>query len=242
MEIIEVKNLTKSYKDVRALDGVSLSIKKGEFFSVLGENGAGKSTLIKIISGITDYDSGEVKVLKKDVNNLPLDIKKEISVLPQENAIIDNLTVYQNLELILKLYGKEKNKIKEIIEQNINKFGLKEVINKRAKTLSGGIKRRLSIAMSLMLEPKIVFLDEPTVALDVFLRREIWEIIKELKGKTTVILTTHYLEEAESLSDRVAILYKGKILDIDSVENMIIKTNSKNLEDAFIKIIKGEKL
>lgn len=237
---IRINNLTKKYKDVLAVDNVSFSVKSNEVFALLGVNGAGKTTTIKMMTNLIRSDNGDVFYddfsLAKDGKN----IMQYINVSPQETAIAENLTVKENLAFIAGIYGLDKNlalqKTNEIIEQ----FNLNDVKNKRAKLLSGGMKRRLSIAMALVSNPKVLFLDEPTLGLDVLARAELWKLISSLKEKMTIILTTHYMEEAESLADTVAIMNKGKIIEIDSPKNIMAKTNSASLEQAFIKIVQGE--
>lgn len=234
MNIITVNNVCKNYKSKKALDNISLVIKKGELFGLLGVNGAGKTTLIKILCGLTKKTSGTVNIhginLDTDINK----IKEIIDISPQETSVANNLTVKENLEFFANIYN---NNNKETLNQIIDNFSLHEVLNQKAKTLSGGYKRRLSIAIALTSKPQILFLDEPTLGLDVFARRELWSIIKKLKENITIILTSHYLEEIESLCDRVAILSNGKLLQTDTIANLINTTNAKNFEDAFIKIV-----
>jgi ABC-2 type transport system ATP-binding protein len=232
--MIEIKNLSKSYKNNLAVNDVSLTIKDGELFGLLGVNGAGKTTIIKILSGLINNSSGEVFIdglsIDKDMNK----IKEFIDVSPQETAIAPNLSVKENLEFFARV---RDNNSSNIINEVINTFKLDEVINQRAKTLSGGWQRRLSIAIALISSPKILFLDEPTLGLDVLARRELWKIILSLKGKITIVLTSHYLEEIEALCDRVAILAKGKMLTVGTCEEIKEKTQCTNFEDAFIKVV-----
>jgi ABC-2 type transport system ATP-binding protein len=209
MNIITIDNVCKNYKSKKALDNVSLSIKQGELFGLLGVNGAGKTTLIKILCGLTRKTSGTITI-----NNFNLDkeidkIKEIIDISPQETSVANNLTVKENLEFFANIYN--NNDVKTINEI-IDIFNLNEVLNQRAKSLSGGYKRRLSIAIALISKPKILFLDEPTLGLDVFARRELWNIIKKLQKNITIILTSHYFEEIENLCDRVAILSNDKSL------------------------------
>ena len=237
MNIITIDNVCKNYKSKKALDNVSLSIKQGELFGLLGVNGAGKTTLIKILCGLTRKTSGTITI-----NNFNLDkeidkIKEIIDISPQETSVANNLTVKENLEFFANIYN--NNNLKTINEI-IDIFDLNGVINQRAKTLSGGYKRRLSIAIALISKPKILFLDEPTLGLDVFARRELWNIIKKLKKNITIILTSHYLEEIENLCDRVAILSNGKLLKTGTIEEIKQITNTKNFEDAFIKLVEAK--
>ncbi len=239
MGIITIDGVCKNYKLKKALDGVSLTIKKGELFGLLGVNGAGKTTLIKILCGLTKKTSGSITIdgfdLDKDVDK----IKEIIDISPQETSVANNLTVKENLEFFANIYG---NNDLDAINEVVEIFSLNDVLNQRAKTLSGGYKRRLSIAIALISKPKILFLDEPTLGLDVFARRELWKIIKKLQKNITIILTSHYLEEIESLCDRVAILSKGKILQIGTIQEIKEITNTESFEDAFIKLVeaKGE--
>lgn len=237
MNIITINNVCKNYKSKKALDNVCLSIKQDELFGLLGVNGAGKTTLIKILCGLTRKTSGTITI-----NNFNLDkeidkIKEIIDISPQETSVANNLTVKENLEFFANIYG--NNDIKTINEI-IDIFNLNEVLNQRAKTLSGGYKRRLSIAIALISKPKILFLDEPTLGLDVFARRELWNIIKKLQKNITIILTSHYLEEIENLCDRVAILSNGKLLKTGTIEEIKQITNTQNFEDAFIKLVEAK--
>lgn len=236
MNIIKIDNICKNYKTLKALDNVSLSIDNGELFGLLGVNGAGKTTLIKILCGLTKKTSGSVLIngfnLDSDIDK----IKEIIDISPQETAIAENLTVKENLEFFANIYS---NTDADYINEIIDTFSLSNVLNTRAKILSGGYKRRLSIAIALISKPSILFLDEPTLGLDVFARRELWNIIKKLKNKITIILTSHYLEEIENLCDRVAILSKGKLLKMGTIDELKQITNSDNFEDAFIKLVES---
>ena len=236
MEMIKVKNIVKKYKDVNALNDVSLTINEGELYGLLGVNGAGKTTLMKILSGLSKCDSGEAYINRLSLNEIDK-IKEIIDVSPQETSVAMNLTVKENLLFFQKLYDKEDE---NYLNHIISSFGLQEVLSRRAKTLSGGWQRRLSIAVSLVSKPKILFLDEPTLGLDVLSRRELWNIIKELKGKMTIVLTSHYLEEIEALCDRVAIMSKGKILEEGTILEIKNKTNESSFEEAFVKIVGGK--
>ena len=231
MDIIKIKNLTKKFKEKIAVNNINLSIGEGELFALLGTNGAGKTTTIKMVSTLILPTSGEIEVLGYDVKKDSMKIREFLNVSPQETAIAPNLSVKENLEFMAGVY-------KELISI----FKLDEVINQKAKTLSGGWQRKVSIAIALINNPKILFLDEPTLGLDVIARRELWNIIETLKGKVTIILTTHYMEEAESLSDRIGIMSKGKIIEVGTAEELAKKTNSKNFEDAFVKIVTGGEL
>ena len=234
---IDIKDLTKKYKDVVAVSNLNIKIKKGEIFSLLGTNGAGKTTTIKILSTLLLPSNGEVKINNFDLIKDKMKIKEIINISPQETAIAPNLTVLENLEFMAGIY-QIKNK-KEKIDTLIKTFNLEEVLNKKAKNLSGGYQRKLSIAISLINDPQILFLDEPTLGLDVISRKELWKVIKELKGKVTIILTTHYMEEANSLSDRVGIMNKGKLIALGTPNELIKKSKTKTFEDAFVKIVTG---
>ncbi len=236
MAAIKIDNLSKRYKDTLAVDNLSLSIEKGELFSLLGVNGAGKTTTIKMLSGLTKPSEGDAEILGISVVKKPLDVKTLMNVSPQETAVAPNLSVSENLELIAMIYGCSKKEAKEKAENMIKQFGFKKMSRKKAKTLSGGWKRKLSIAMGLITEPKILFLDEPTLGLDVLARRELWKMIESLKGKVTIILTTHYLEEAEALSDRIGIMSEGKLKALGALDEILEKTSAKNLEDAFVEL------
>ena len=230
-ESIVVTDLCKDYRDVRALDRVSLTVDRGELFGLLGVNGAGKTTLIKILSGLVSKTSGDATVEGLSVPRDMEKIKEILSVSPQETAIAPNLTVLENLRFFASIYGKTDE---ENLRRIISTFSLEEVLNRRAKTLSGGWGRRLSIALALVTEPRVLFLDEPTLGLDVLARRELWDIIRALRGKITIVLTSHYLEEIEALCDRVAILASGKLLDIGTVAEIKARTGKETIEDAFV--------
>lgn len=235
--MIEIKNLTKKFKDKIAVNNISLTINEGELFALLGTNGAGKTTTIKMMSTLILPTSGEIKVEGYDIRKDNMKIKEFINVSPQETAIAPNLTVKENLEFMAGVYkiNNKNEKINELVED----FKLQEVLKQKAKTLSGGWQRKLSIAISLINNPKILFLDEPTLGLDVIARRELWSVIEKLKGKITIILTTHYMEEAESLSDRVGIMNKGNLIEVGTPKELIEKAGTKNFEEAFVKIATG---
>ena len=234
MDIITIENLIKRYKDIKAIDNVSLRIKRGELFGLLGVNGAGKTTLIKILSGLTKKSSGNIVIDGFNLDTQMDKIKEIIDISPQETSVANNLTVKENLEFFANIYN---NNDLQTINEIVDVFKLEEVLHQRAKTLSGGYRRRLSIAIALISKPKILFLDEPTLGLDVFARRELWTIIKKLKESITIILTSHYLEEIEQLCDRVAILSKGKLLQVGTIEDIKNTANSSKFEDAFVKLV-----
>ena len=238
--MIKTVNLTKKYKDVIAVDGLNLEINEGELFSLLGVNGAGKTTTVKMLATLSKPTDGNAYVGGFDVDKDVYEVKKIISISPQETAIASNLTVKENLEFICGIYGFDKNVTKDKIIKLCDELNLDEVINKKASKLSGGYKRRLSIAMSLICEPKVLFLDEPTLGLDVISRAELWSYIKKIKDRLTIVLTTHYMEEAEKLSDRVGIMQKGKLIAVGSPAEIKAQAGVDSFEDAFIKLVKGE--
>lgn len=237
MAEIEIKQLNKLYGNLHALKDINLGIEKNELFGLLGVNGAGKTTLIKILTCLSKQTSGEAYVHGFSVKDNPEKIKEIVDVSPQETAVAHNLTVRENLDFFASLYN---TRDEAYISSVVNAFSLEEVENQRAKTLSGGWKRRLSIAIGLISKPKILFLDEPTLGLDVIARRELWKIINNMKGKITIILTTHYLEEAEALCDRVAVMAKGKVKATGTPAELKAIAKTDNFEDAFIKIAEGE--
>lgn len=240
MLAIETNNLTKKFKEKIAVNGIDLKINEGELFALLGTNGAGKTTTIKMLSTLILPTDGEVKILGLDIIKDRQKIKEVLNVSPQETAIAPNLSVKENLEFMAGVYQipNKEEKINELIKL----FKLEEVLKQKAKTLSGGWQRKISIAISLINEPKILFLDEPTLGLDVIARKELWKVIEKLKGRITIILTTHYMEEAESLSDRIGIMAKGNLIDVGTSEELIKKAETKNFEDAFVKIATGGEL
>lgn len=239
MDAIRIESLTKRYKDVLAVDNLTLTIKNGELFSLLGINGAGKTTTIKMLSCLTAPTSGDAYISGKSVCSDSAAVKKLIAVSPQETAVAYGLSVKENLELICGAHGFSKEKRNSKIKELCDILALCDVINRKAGKLSGGWQRRLSIAMALISEPEILFLDEPTLGLDVIARSDLWDIIRSLKGKVTIILTTHYMEEAEALSDRVAIMKDGKLLICDTVDNIKKEADTDDFESAFVRIVKG---
>ena len=236
---IEIRNLTKQYRDVVAVDHLSLDVRRGELFSLLGVNGAGKTTTIKMLCCLTAPTEGDAILLGKSIRTDALAVKAVIAVSPQETAVAPGLSVRENLELICGVHGFDKAKKEAKIAELTALLGLEQVIGKKAGKLSGGWQRRLSIAMALISEPEILFLDEPTLGLDVLARSDLWEIIRALKGKVTVILTTHYMEEAEALSDRIAIMKDGKLLVCDTADAIKKAAGTDSFEQAFIKVVKG---
>ena len=239
MNAIEIQNLTKRYRDVTAVDSLSLSVEEGELFSLLGVNGAGKTTTIRMLSALSTPTSGDALLLGKSVVRESAAVKRLIAISPQESAVAPALSVKENLALICGVHGFSKEKTAEKIGELSALLGLKDVLSRRANKLSGGFKRRLSIAMALISEPKILFLDEPTLGLDVLARSDLWDVIRALKGKVTIVLTTHYMEEAEALSDRVAVMKDGRLLVCDTPDAIKEQTGATRFEDAFVRIVKG---
>jgi len=238
MQAIRTMELVKKYKNLTAVDGLRLDIKHGELFSLLGVNGAGKTTTIKMLSCLTKPTSGDAIVGGYSITEEPEQVKKLIGVSPQETAVAPNLTVKENLELICGIHGFSREKTEGKIGELSEQFALDEVLKRKAGKLSGGFQRRVSIAMALISEPKILFLDEPTLGLDVIARHDLWEVIRSLKGKITIILTTHYMEEAEALSDRIGIMKSGSLLAIGTVDELNRKAHTNDFETAFVSIVK----
>lgn len=239
MNAISISNLTKEYGDFVAVDNLSLEIKEGELFALLGVNGAGKTTTLKMLSGLIKVTNGEAILLGNSIVTDPYAAKSELNISPQETAVAGNLSVMENLELVAGIYGQDNKAAKESVSRMLSEFGLDNVKNKKAKKLSGGMQRRLSIAMALITEPRILFLDEPTLGLDVIARHELWTSIKNIKGKVTIILTTHYLEEVEELSDRIGVMANGKLVATGTAEELKEQTKADTFERAFISIVGG---
>ena len=239
MEAIRAVNLTKQYNDTIAVDQLNLQIQQGEIFSLLGVNGAGKTTTIKMLSCLTQPTEGDAFLGGKSIRTDIAAVKSMIAVSPQETAIAPGLSVEENLELICGAYGIVKAKQNQKIPQIIQLLHLDSIRKKKAGKLSGGWQRRLSIAMALISQPQILFLDEPTLGLDVLARSELWDLIRDLKGKVTIILTTHYMEEAEALSDRIGIMKNGRLLLCGTAAEIKKAANTESFEQAFIQIVKG---
>ena len=238
MLAIKTNELVKRYKKITAVDKLDLEIRKGELFSLLGVNGAGKTTTIKMLSCLTKPTDGDAVVGGHSITKESEQVKRLIGVSPQETAVAPNLSVEENLELICGIHGFSKEKTQAKITELSERFGLDTVLQRKAGKLSGGWQRRVSIAMALISEPKILFLDEPTLGLDVIARHELWETIRALKGNVTIILTTHYMEEAEALSDRIGIMKSGKLLAVGTVDELNERAGTKDFEAAFISIVK----
>ncbi|MEC1901982.1 ABC transporter ATP-binding protein [Bacillus atrophaeus] len=237
---IEIKNLTKKFKERTAVDNLSLMIEKGEFFALLGQNAAGKTTTIKMLSCLSTPTSGDALMLNDSIVKNPEAVKQKINISPQETAVAPNLSVKENLEFIASIYGSKKQEAEQKAVEMMTKFGLLERAKNKTKTLSGGLQRRLSIAMALISNPQIIFLDEPTLGLDVRARRDLWKVLLELKGKITIVLTTHYLEEVEALADRVGIIHGGKLHALGTIDELKEKTGHSSLEDIFLTLTEEE--
>ena len=238
MQAIKTTELVKRYKNITAVDKLNLEIREGELFSLLGVNGAGKTTTLKMLSCLTMPTYGDAVVGGYSITKESEQVKRLIGVSPQETAVAPNLSVEENLELICGIHGFSKEKTQAKITELSERFGLDTVLQRKASKLSGGLQRRVSIAMALISEPKILFLDEPTLGLDVIARHELWETIRSLKGKITIILTTHYMEEAEALSDRIGIMKNGKLLAVGTVDELNDKAGTNDFETAFVSIVK----
>lgn len=240
MHAIQTIDLSKKYRNLTAVNRINVTIEEGELFALLGVNGAGKTTTIKMLTGLTQPSGGEALIGGYRITKEPEQIKQLIGVSPQETAVAPNLSVKENLELICRIYGFSKEKTNEKIATLSRQFTLESVLQRKAGKLSGGWQRRVSIAMALISEPKILFLDEPTLGLDVLARHELWETIRALKGKITIILTTHYMEEAAVLSDRIGIMKDGRLLAVGSVDELNAKAGTNDLEAAFVALIKED--
>lgn len=241
MLAIKTTNLVKRYKELTAVDKLNLEIMQGELFSLLGVNGAGKTTAIKMLSCLTSPTEGEAMVGGYSITSEAQKVKRLIGVSPQETAVAPNLSVKENLELICGVHGFSKEKTAAKIKELSARFDLEDILKRKAGKLSGGWQRRVSIAMALISEPEILFLDEPTLGLDVIARHELWSAIRALKGKVTIILTTHYMEEAEALSDRIGIMKSGRLLALGSAEELKALAGASDFESAFVSIVKGER-
>ena len=240
MHAIQTTALTKRYKEITAVDGLDLEIRQGEFYALLGVNGAGKTTAIRLLTGLTRPTSGDALVGGYSITREREQVKQRIGVAPQETAIAPNLTGKENLELICGIYGFSKAKTTAKIKELTGQFSLDPVLMRRAGKLSGGWQRRVSIAMALISEPQILFLDEPTLGLDVLARHELWDAIRALKGRITIVLTTHYMEEAAALSDRIGILKNGRLLAVGTAAELMERSGTDDFEQAFVTIVKED--
>ena len=238
MQAIKTNELVKQYKDLTAVNKLNLEIQQGELFSLLGVNGAGKTTTIKMLTCLTKPTDGDALVGGYSITKDAEQVKRLIGVSPQETAVAPNLSVKENLELICGIHGFSKEKKAAKIQELSQQFDLQSVLGRKAGKLSGGWQRRVSIAMALISEPQILFLDEPTLGLDVLARHDLWDAIGALKGKVTIILTTHYMEEAEALSDRIGILKSGRLLAVGTVEELNKMAGTDDFETAFVSLVK----
>lgn len=236
MTAIDIQNLTKHFGTKTAVDGLSLAIEEGELYALLGVNGAGKTTTIRMLTGLLPPDEGDALLLGRSIVREAARAKQFVAVSPQESAVAPKLTVRENLELMAGIYGMDKATARRKAEAIMPAFGLDEYAKQRARSLSGGWQRRLSIAMALITEPKILFLDEPTLGLDVLARRELWAVVKGLKGHVTVVLTTHYMEEAEALADRIGVMSKGHLKAQGTAAELMAQTGAESFEDAFVRL------
>jgi len=240
MTAIKTAGLCKRYGSVTALDGLDLEVRSGQLFALLGVNGAGKTTAIKLLTCLTAPTAGDALVGGCSIIREPEKVKGMIGVSPQETAVAPNLSAKENLALMGGIYGFSREKTGRRITALAGQLGLEPVLERRAGTLSGGWQRRLSIAMALMGEPAILFLDEPTLGLDVLARHDLWKLIRSLRGTVTIILTTHYLEEAEALSDRIGIMKQGRLLAEGTAAQLMHRTGTGKLEDAFVKLVQED--
>lgn len=240
MNAIEIKKLTKSFGGRKAVGPLSLEVKQGELFTLLGQNGAGKTTTIRMLCCMLPPSSGDALLLGESIITSPTAVKQKLNVSPQETAVAPNLTVKENLELVARIYGSGRHAASAKADEMLHAFGLTDRSKDRAKTLSGGTQRRLSIAMALISDPEIIFLDEPTLGLDVRARRDLWKVLTGLKGTITMVMTTHYLEEAEALSDRIGIMNAGRLEALGTAAELKELTGKASLEDVFLTLTEGE--
>jgi len=240
MDAIRTKGLTRCFGERRAVDGLDLTVEQGELFALLGQNGAGKTTTIRMLCGLLTPTEGDAELMGLSVKERTDEVKQLINVSPQETAVAGRLTVRENLEFSAQVYGADRREAKAKAAEMMELFSLTDRAEDRAKKLSGGLQRRLSLAMALISQPKILFLDEPTLGLDVRARRDLWELIRSLRGTMTVVLTTHYLEEAEALADRIAIMSAGRLTALGTAAQIKEQTGTQSLEDAFLCLTEEE--
>lgn len=238
MTEIKLSSLTKRYKDITAVDSLSLEIEKGELFGLLGVNGAGKTTTIKMLSTLTAPTSGDAEIAGFSILGDKQKIRERIAISPQETAVAENLTARENLKMMSGIYGMDKDAAEKRILELSDALSLQKVMDKRLKKLSGGYKRRVSIAMALINSPSVLFLDEPTLGLDVIARAELWDAIKAIKGELTIILTTHYLEEAQEMCDRLAVMKDGRLITVGTADEIMKEAGVDDFETAFVKLVK----
>jgi len=240
MNAIETRSLSRSFGSRKAVDALSLEIRQGEVFALLGLNGAGKTTAIRMMSGLLCPTAGDAMICGHSITAEPETAKQLLNLSPQETAVAAKLTVRENLEFTARIYGATASEARQRADQALEEFGLTDRAGERAKKLSGGMQRRLSLAMALITGPKIVFLDEPTLGLDIVSRRELWKIVRRMKGELTVVLTTHYLEEAEALADRVGIMAEGRLCALGTPQELIARSGAERFEDAFLRLTGSE--
>lgn len=240
MTAIKTDKLSKQFKNRTAVDALSLEVEKGQFFSLLGQNGAGKTTTIKMLCCLLAPTFGDAELLGSSITRDSAAVKRKINLSPQETAVAPNLTVRENLELMARLYGAGKSEAKRRAGEYMGLLNIADRAKDKAKTLSGGLKRRLSIAMALITEPEILFLDEPTLGLDVRARRELWKLLRELGKRVNIVLTTHYLEEAEALSDCIAVMHEGKLRAMGTAQQLMEQSGQRNFEEAFLALTDEE--
>lgn len=236
MIAIDIQHLEKQYSHIMAVQDFSLQVKDGEILSLLGMNGAGKTTVIKMLSCLTKPTSGDAWIYGKSILSAPTAVKSMIGIAPQESSFARNLTVEENLRMMCGIYGISKERTTKNMTRIIQQLSLQKVLRQRAGKLSGGWQKRLSIAMALVTEPKLLFLDEPTLGLDVMARRELWHVLEALKGSLTIILTTHYLEESEHLADHIAILKEGQLKAFGTLDELKEQTKQSDLESVFLAV------
>lgn len=242
MEAIRTEHLRKNYKEIQAVCDLNLTVQQGELFALLGVNGAGKTTAIKLLTCLTRPDGGNAWLGGNSILTQSGQVKRIIGVSPQETAVAPNLTAMENLQLLCGVHGFSRQESREKINALASQLGLSEILHRRAGKLSGGWQRRLSIAMALVSEPEILFLDEPTLGLDVLARAELWDTVRSLKGKITIVLTTHYLEEAEALADRIGIMKSGRLLALGTAAELKKLANTEKFEEAFVKLVREESI
>jgi ABC-2 type transport system ATP-binding protein len=233
---IQTINLTKDFKARRAVDSLTLSVNEGEVFALLGTNGAGKTTAIKMLCCLLAPTSGDALILGDSVLTSPEAVKQRINLSPQETAVAPKLSVAENLEFMARIYGSDKAEARVRAGKMMETLHLTDRAKDRSKSLSGGMQRRLSVAMALISRPQVVFLDEPTLGLDVGSRRDLWRALKGIRGDTTIVLTTHYLEEAQAHADRIGIMHDGRLLAVGTAAELQLSAGADTLEDAFFAI------
>lgn len=238
MNAIEIDHLSKSFGACTAVSDLTLSIRQGEIFSLLGVNGAGKTTALRMLCGLTHADSGKIRILGHPAGSV--EAKSLLGLSPQETAVAENLTARENLVLAARIHGMSRPDAHRAADAMIDRLSLAPIADRCARKLSGGWQRRLSIAMALIPDPAVLVLDEPTLGLDVLARRELWEVVRGLRGKTTVLLTTHYLEEAEALSDRIAVMSGGQLRALGTAGELKSLTRAETFEEAFVILAQKE--